>query len=82
MSESSYKQKSEFLIDDGTFVKQNIAKNVVKTNVGKVLIVALCINFCLAVTFFSLYMTKTETKAATNQPTTFTTNQPTTKKGY
>ena len=46
------------LIDDST--KKNTERKFLKINVSKILVVSLCINFCLAVTFFSLYMTETK----------------------
>ena len=65
MTVSFSKLKRELLIDDSSFVKKNVSK---------ILVVALCINFCLAVTFFSLYMTKTGDECTLYPQTT--------KKGY
>ena len=58
MIESIYKSRSKMLINDST--KNNTERKFLKRNMSKVLVVALCINFCLAVTFFSLYVTKIE----------------------
>ena len=47
MPVSFSKLKNELLIEDGSLVKKNV---------NKILIVTLAINFCLAITFFSLYI--------------------------
>ena len=48
MPVSFSKLKNELLIEDGSLVKKNV---------NKTFIVALAINFCLAITFFSLFIT-------------------------
>ena len=47
MTVSFSKLKNELLIEDGSLVKKNV---------NKTLVVALAINFCLAITFFSLFI--------------------------
>ena len=61
MTVSFSKLKRELLIDDSSFIKKNASKT---------LIGVLCINFCLAITFFSLYMAKTENECTLYPPTT------------